>query len=136
MAAVLNRFIAWLPCCLSHHYLPHAEQVCALWAGCPHPNPLLSACCMQISWAQGSGAEHIEKVYARSGTLNGEAVVVFVRALCAVSQEELTPRQPEDPPRCFSQAESCLMPNLLVLDCPRGLLTSHRLRGGHWLQLI
>ena len=84
----------------------------------PTPDPLLSACCVQISWAQGSGAEHVEKVYARSGTLNGEAVVIFVRALCAISQEELTPRQPEDPPRCFPQAKCCLMARSFGLGLP------------------
>ena len=84
----------------------------------PRPNLLVFAYCMQISWAQGSGAEHIEKVYARSGTLNGEAVVIFVRALCAISQEELTPRQPEDPPRCIVQAECRLMPKSSGVGLP------------------
>ena len=123
VAAVLNCFIAQLPWCPSHHHLPHADQLCALWAGYSHPKQLCFACRMQISWAQGSGAEHIEKVYARSGTLNGEAVVIFVRALCAVSQEELTPRQPEDPPRwLFVQAECCLMPTYSGLGLPSGCM--------------
>ena len=39
VAAVLHRYIAQLACCLSHHYLPHADQLCALWAGCLHPKP-------------------------------------------------------------------------------------------------
>lgn len=40
----------------------------------------------QVVWAEGPGAEAIQRVYSRSGDLNGDAVVVFVRALCAVSQ--------------------------------------------------
>ena len=52
------------------------------------------------SWAEGSGREAVEKVYARSASLNGDAVVIFVRALCAVSQEELVPVRPGEAPRC------------------------------------
>ena len=47
----------------------------------------------------GPGAGAIDQVYACSGSLNGEAVLVFVRALCAVSQEELNPPHPTDIPR-------------------------------------
>ena len=47
----------------------------------------------------GPGASAIDQVYACSGSLNGEAVLVFVRALCAVSQEELNPAQATDIPR-------------------------------------
>ena len=54
---------------------------------------------MQAAWAIGPGAGAIDKVYACSSSLNGEAVLVFVRALCAVSQEELNPAQPSDIPR-------------------------------------
>jgi len=43
----------------------------------------------QARWAAGPGRGAVEAVYGRSATLDGEAVVVFVRALCAVSQEEL-----------------------------------------------
>jgi hypothetical protein len=42
----------------------------------------------------------------RSGTLNGEAVVVFVRALCAVSQEELAPSSSEEPARWEESEET------------------------------
>ncbi len=49
----------------------------------------------------GPGASAIDQVYACSGSLNGEAVLVFVRALCAVSQEELNPAQATDIPRCI-----------------------------------
>lgn len=35
-----------------------------------------------------------------SRVLNGDAVVIFMRALCAVSQEELMPASPEEPARC------------------------------------
>lgn len=34
-----------------------------------------------------------------SSVLNGDAVVIFMRALCAVSQEELMPASPEEPAR-------------------------------------
>lgn len=54
---------------------------------------------MQAAWAVGPGAGAIDQVYACSGSLNGEAVLVFVRALCAVSQEELNPSHPTDIPR-------------------------------------
>ena len=55
---------------------------------------------LQAAWAVGPGADAIDQVYACSSSLNGEAVLVFVRALCAVSQEELNPSQPTDIPRC------------------------------------
>lgn len=54
------------------------------------------------AWAVGPGASAIDQVYACSGSLNGEAVLVFVRALCAVSQEELNPAQATDIPRVYS----------------------------------
>ena len=41
---------------------------------------------LQVVWAEGEGRDSIRGVYVRSATLNGDAVVVFVRALCAVSQ--------------------------------------------------
>lgn len=58
---------------------------------------------LQAAWAVGPGAGAIDKVYACSSSLNGEAVLVFVRALCAVSQEELNPPQPADIPRYHRQ---------------------------------
>ena len=54
---------------------------------------------VQAAWAGGPGAGAIRQVYACSSSLNGEAVLVFVRALCAVSQEELNPPHPTDTPR-------------------------------------
>jgi hypothetical protein len=43
-----------------------------------------------VMWAESAaGALELERPYARSATLDGDAVVVFMRALCAVSQEEL-----------------------------------------------
>ncbi len=60
------------------------------------------------SWAEGpAGREAVEKVYERSGSLNGDAVVIFARALAAVSQEELVPVRPGEAPRC---AFYCLSP--------------------------
>ena len=51
------------------------------------------------NWAEGPGREGIEKVYMSSRSLDGDAVVIFMRALCAVSQEELMPANPEEPAR-------------------------------------
>ncbi|KAF8064597.1 BIG3 [Scenedesmus sp. PABB004] len=43
-----------------------------------------------VAWAESAaGAAELERAYARSASLDGDAVVVFMRALCAVSQEEL-----------------------------------------------
>ena len=56
--------------------------------------------CLQAAWARSpQGAAAIRGVYSRSTALDGEAIVVFVRALCAVSQEELVPLLPVDPIR-------------------------------------
>ena len=54
---------------------------------------------MQANWAEGPGREGIEKVYMSSRSLSGDAIVIFMRALCAVSQEELLPANPEEPAR-------------------------------------
>ena len=54
---------------------------------------------MQVNWSELEGYGAIEQVFARSAALNGDAVVVFVRALCAVSQEELVPGDPSEPAR-------------------------------------
>ncbi len=62
----------------------------------------VSLCCAQADWADGPGRGDIERLYMCSGVLNGDAVVVFMRALCAVSQEELVPASPEEPARCTS----------------------------------
>lgn len=53
----------------------------------------------QARWAAGPGRVGVERVYTRSAGLDGEAVVVFMRALCAVSQEEL---DAPGGPRCGS----------------------------------
>ena len=66
---------------------------------CPAIATFAECACVQAAWAVGPGAGAIDQVYACSGSLNGEAVLVFVRALCAVSQEELNPAQPTDIPR-------------------------------------
>ena len=52
-----------------------------------------------MNWAEADGRQDIEQVFARSADLNGDAVIVFVRALCAISQEELVPEDPANPPR-------------------------------------
>ncbi|EFN53507.1 hypothetical protein CHLNCDRAFT_13798, partial [Chlorella variabilis] len=41
----------------------------------------------------------IERLYTNSASLHGDAVLSFMRALCAVSQEELHPNQPGERPR-------------------------------------
>ena len=51
-----------------------------------HTPPVAKKACAQVLWAEGEGWEAIKGVYTRSASLNGDAVVVFVRALCAVSQ--------------------------------------------------
>ncbi|KAG2495708.1 hypothetical protein HYH03_006308 [Edaphochlamys debaryana] len=45
-------------------------------------------------WAVTDGRAFVEQVYSRSASLDGDAVVVFVRALCAVSREELDAPSP------------------------------------------
>lgn len=52
-----------------------------------------------VNWSEEEGREAIERVFSSSSSLNGDAVVIFVRALCAVSQEELVPADPEQPAR-------------------------------------
>ncbi|CAD7699204.1 unnamed protein product [Ostreobium quekettii] len=52
-------------------------------------------------WADGEGGAETDHVYVASSTLNGDAVLVFTRALCAVSQEELNPED-DTAPRVFS----------------------------------
>ena len=41
----------------------------------------------------------VERVFERSARLNGDAVVVFMRSLAAISQEELVPVGVTDRPR-------------------------------------
>lgn len=53
-----------------------------------------------VNWSENEGREAIEQVYSCSSSLNGDAVIIFVRALCAVSQEELVPANLEQPARC------------------------------------
>jgi hypothetical protein len=55
---------------------------------------------MQAAWADGPGRESVERLYAASAGLSGDAVVIFFRALCAVSQEELAPADALEPARC------------------------------------
>jgi hypothetical protein len=51
-----------------------------------------------VLWAETAGATPIERVYSNSASLPGDAVLTFMRALCAVSQEELSPgKQGEGP---------------------------------------
>ena len=42
-----------------------------------------------VAWAEGEGSADIERIFAGSAKMDGESVVVFFRAMCAVSQEEL-----------------------------------------------
>lgn len=45
-----------------------------------------------LAWARGTaGSEAIDAVYTRTAALDGDHVVLFVRALCAVSTQELQP---------------------------------------------
>lgn len=42
-----------------------------------------------VIWAETSGALSIERIFANSTELDGESILTFMRALCAISQEEL-----------------------------------------------
>ena len=44
-----------------------------------------------VIWAETSGASSIEKIFSNSIELDGESILTFLRALCAISQEELEP---------------------------------------------
>lgn len=44
-----------------------------------------------VIWAETSGASAIEKIFSSSIDLDGESILTFLRALCAISQEELEP---------------------------------------------
>jgi len=61
-----------------------------------------------------------------SSSLDGDAVVIFMRALCAVSQEELMPAQLDEPARCAKHVTvqilvpaviACCVPKLLNCEC-------------------
>ena len=60
---------------------------------------MLTCWLVQANWAEGPGRGAIEKVYMSSSKLSGDAVVIFMRALCAVSQEELMPANPDESAR-------------------------------------
>ena len=57
-------------------------------------------------WAEGEGREAIKALYMRSAGLNGDAVVVFVRALCAVSQVS-NPARPANHSENDDAGDSC-----------------------------
>ncbi|GIL72819.1 hypothetical protein Vretifemale_3119, partial [Volvox reticuliferus] len=63
-------------------------------AGLPPPPVRVMPGSAMVMWAVTDGRQVIEQVYTRSANLDGEAVVVFVRALCAVSREELDALRP------------------------------------------
>lgn len=42
-------------------------------------------------WSDGEGITEMDRIFVRSASLDGEAVVIFCKALCIISQEELTP---------------------------------------------
>ena len=48
---------------------------------------------------QAVGEGLTDGVYLRSCGLDGDAVIAFFRALCAVSHKELTPSDPHETPR-------------------------------------
>jgi hypothetical protein len=54
-----------------------------------------------VLWAETAGALPIEKIFTESDKLDGEAVLTFFRALCAVSQEELDPGVPGAVPKIY-----------------------------------
>ena len=74
-----------------------------------------------VLWAAGPGRAAVEAVFARSARLNGDSVVVFMRSLAAISQEELVPVVLTDRPGwAISVARS-------VADRPFPQVTA-----GHW----
>lgn len=54
-----------------------------------------------VIWAETVGAGLIDRTFAHSARLDGDAVLTFMRALCAASQEELDPGVPGAPPRVY-----------------------------------
>jgi hypothetical protein len=59
-----------------------------------------------VLWTTGApGREAVERVFERSARLNGDAVVVFMRSLAAISQEELVPVVVTEKPRCAEKPE-------------------------------
>ena len=67
-------------------------------------------------WAETAGAAPIERVFTNSAALGGDAVLSFMRALCAVSQEELHPL----PGGCRALVGLILAPQpvLNLVSCP------------------
>lgn len=65
-------------------------------------------------WAETAGANPIDACYSSSSSLDGDAVLSFMRALCAVSQEELTPPPHQGPPsvHMLQRAIECAHHNL------------------------
>lgn len=61
-----------------------------------HCLPLLSIGVLSLL-STFTGVAPIERVYSGSAGLAGDAVLSFMRALCAVSQEELHPTEPGEP---------------------------------------
>ena len=50
-----------------------------------------------IIWAETSGISSIDKIFLNSSNLDGESILTFIRALCAISQEELDPVDDSSP---------------------------------------
>ncbi|KAL4515001.1 hypothetical protein Ndes2526B_g03682 [Nannochloris sp. 'desiccata'] len=54
-----------------------------------------------VLWAETAGALPIDRIFTESDKLDGEAILTFFRALCAVSQEELDPGVPGAVPKVY-----------------------------------
>lgn len=74
-----------------------------------------------------------------SRSLDGDAVVIFMRALCAVSQEELMPAQLDEPARCAKRITvQILIPAGIAscvpkwLSCECLLMADVLCAVGHW----
>lgn len=101
-----------------------------------------------VIWAEGEGSSEVERVFAGSAKMDGESVVVFFRAMCAVSQEEL-----EESGRVYmlqklvecahhnlgrirlvwSRLWSALTPHITGASCHQDLKVTTNLRGGRGL---
>jgi hypothetical protein len=68
----------------------------------------MTAGAAHVKWAAtGRGRIAVADMWARSADLSGDAVVVFFRALAAISQEELAPLPPVDLPRWLIPSRTC-----------------------------
>lgn len=64
-----------------------------------------------VLWAETAGSGPIDRIFTNSPSLDGDAVVVFFRALCAVSQSEL-----DCPENEYQEKRSIIPPRIHLLQ--------------------